>query len=61
MSQTNEKLKEIPSPAVLQLVEVSYIAENEEDQPRLLHVTFTDGTRKRLKATHVNESANGLK
>jgi hypothetical protein len=63
-NKTNEKLKEIPSPVVLQVVEVRNIAVpsiNQNDNPRLLQVTLTDGAKKKLKAIELHEKVDCLR
>lgn len=51
-----EKPTEIPSPLVLQVLEIRNIAMpsiNQVETPRLLSITFTDGSKKKYKAVEV--------
>jgi hypothetical protein len=54
----------IPSPCVLQVLEVRNIAMpsvNQIEKPRLLSVTFTDGSKKKYKAAEVLGQVDCLK
>lgn len=60
----NEKVTEIPSPCVLQVLEVKNIAMpsvNQGETPRLLSVIFTDGSKKKFKAVEVFGKVECLK
>ncbi|KAI9280382.1 hypothetical protein BY458DRAFT_500515 [Sporodiniella umbellata] len=62
-NKTNEKLKEIPSPVVLQIVQVRNIATpsiHAGESPRLLQATLTDG-HKKWKAIEIRQQLDCLK
>lgn len=52
-NKTSEKLDALPTPLVLQVLEVRNIAMpsvNQVEKPRLLSVTWTDGSKKKFKS-----------
>ncbi|KAL0140808.1 DnaJ-domain-containing protein [Mucor lusitanicus] len=63
-NKTAEKPSEIPSPLVLQVLEVRNVAMpsvNQVEHPRLLSVTFTDGSKKKYKGVEVLGKVDCLK
>ncbi|KAI8053662.1 uncharacterized protein B0P05DRAFT_479561 [Gilbertella persicaria] len=55
-NKTAEKVQQIPSPLVLQLLEVRNVAMpsvNQTEKPRLLSAVFTDGSKKKYKGVEV--------
>lgn len=53
-NKTSEEVTVIPSPCILQVLEIKNVAKpsthQTDDNPRLLSVTFTDGSKKKFKA-----------
>ncbi|CAO3699313.1 unnamed protein product [Rhizopus stolonifer] len=63
-NKKNDKITEVPSPVVLQVVQVRNIAVpsvNQNDTPRLLQVTLTDGTKNKWKAIEIHGPVDCLK
>ncbi|KAI9473793.1 MAG: hypothetical protein EXX96DRAFT_318080 [Benjaminiella poitrasii] len=65
-NKTAEKsLKQIPSPVVLQILEVKNVAmpsiHQIDDQSRLLSITFTDGSKKKFKGVEIFGRVNSVK
>lgn len=63
-NKTGAKVSQIPSPLVLQVLEVRNVAMpsvNQVENPRLLSVVFTDGSNKKYKAAEVLGKVESLK
>ncbi|KAI9272364.1 hypothetical protein EDC94DRAFT_511564 [Helicostylum pulchrum] len=63
-NKTNEKVTVIPSPCVLQVLEIKNIAmpsTHQIENPRLLSVVFTDGSKKKFKAVEALGKVDCLK
>ncbi|KAI7870691.1 uncharacterized protein EV154DRAFT_431667 [Mucor mucedo] len=63
-NKTNEKLTTIPSPCVLQVLEIKNTAmpsAHQAETPRLLSVVFTDGSKKKFKGVEVFGKVDCLK
>jgi hypothetical protein len=63
-NKTATKVSEIPSPLVLQVLEVNNVAMpsvNQVENPRLLKVVFTDGGKKKFNAAEVFDKVESLK